>query len=148
MLAFPSVRIFTIATVLCNYLTEELQKADVIVAEHANMKSETALKSESAKTIFEFKSNIKTKGSSQNIFIIKKGDELLWSTWYLNTQFEHVWDTLLIQATFMQNERKFSTSGINVTKQDQDYQMAQLMLCVFKVHFKNNKLFVVFSFNF
>lgn len=68
---------FTIATVLCKYLTEELQKADVIVAEHANMKSETALKSGSAKTIFEFNSKIKTRGSSQDIFIIKKGNELL-----------------------------------------------------------------------
>lgn len=147
MLAFPSVRIFTLATVLSKYLTEELQKADVIVAEHGNMKSETALKSGLAKTIFKFNSKIRTRTSSQDIFIIKKGHELLWNTRYLNTQCEHVWDTLLIQPTFIQNKRKCSTSGMFVTKQDRDYQMAQLMFCIFKVHFKNNKLFVVFCFD-
>lgn len=71
------------ATFLCKYLTEELQKEDVIVAEHSNMKSESALKSTSARVILNSTTKSRLGQAAKNIFIIKKGNEVLCSTVYL-----------------------------------------------------------------
>jgi hypothetical protein len=59
-------------------LTEEMQREEGVdvVVEYSDMKSETDLKSELA-TASRFQSKTKIRASKQNIFTVKKGNELI-----------------------------------------------------------------------
>lgn len=60
------------ATVLCKYLTEELQKEGVIVAECSNMKPETALKSRSVRAILNSTAKSRLAQAMKTLLSLKK----------------------------------------------------------------------------
>jgi hypothetical protein len=89
-----------------------------VVVEYSDMKSETDLKSELAKAISTSTAKPKS-GQADKIFSsLKKEISLYEATCILTPNLKLLLDVLLtIRPTSTQNERKFSTSGIFVTKQ-------------------------------
>ena len=71
------------ATVICKYLTEELQKEGVIVAKHSNVKSETAVQSGSAKAMFNLAAKSRIGQADKTFLSLKKEMSALaqWLSW-------------------------------------------------------------------
>jgi hypothetical protein len=81
----------------------------------------------------------KRAGDRQNIFIVKKGNELIWSNMYPNAQLEGAFERTVNSSTNVNVKwKKFLRLEYFSRNKDQNYRMGQLMLCVLKFYFKND----------